>query len=133
MVVRIFCSYLPLFSSYREREEEGAYGKIKIWSKRVGEGRGEGFITYTDSDGATFTRLLARQGMGSTEIVAPVSSSDGDDRKLGDNDGCADGSGDFLGSLDAQTDVTLRVTDDDNSLESGSLTGTRLLLHRLDL
>ena len=68
-----------------------------------------------------------------TEVGTPVASSDGDDGELGDDDGGTDGSGDFLGGLDAETDVALGVTNDDDGLESGTLTGTGLLLDGLDL
>ena len=39
----------------------------------------------------------------------------------------------FLGALDTKTDVTIFVTDSDDSLEAGTLTGTGLLLDWLDL
>lgn len=68
-----------------------------------------------------------------TEVGAPVTSSDWDDGELGDDDGGADGCGDFLGGLDAETDVAGRVTDDNDGLEAGALTGTGLLLDWLDL
>jgi hypothetical protein len=68
-----------------------------------------------------------------TEVGAPVTASDGDDAELGDDDGGTDSSRDFLGGLDAETDVALRITDDDDSLEAGTLTGAGLLLDRLDL
>lgn len=68
-----------------------------------------------------------------TKVGTPVTSSDGDDAQLGDDDGGTDGSGDFLGGLDSETDVALGVTNDDDGLESGSLTGTGLLLDGLDL
>jgi hypothetical protein len=68
-----------------------------------------------------------------TKVGTPVSSSDGDDAQLGDDDSGTDGSGNFLGSLDSETDVALGVTNDDDGLESGSLTGTGLLLDGLDL
>lgn len=71
--------------------------------------------------------------MGLTKVGAPVSSSHGDDAQLGDDDGGTDGGGDLLGGLDAEADVTLRVTNDDDGLESGTLTGTGLLLDGLDL
>jgi hypothetical protein len=67
------------------------------------------------------------------KVGTPVSTSDGNDTELCDDDGSTDGSGDFLGSLDSQTDVTLRISDDDNGLESSTLTGTSLLLNWLDL
>jgi hypothetical protein len=68
-----------------------------------------------------------------TEVGAPVTSSDGDNAELGNDDGGADGGCDFLGGLDAETDVALGVTDDDDGLETGTLTGTGLLLDGLDL
>lgn len=71
--------------------------------------------------------------MRETEVGAPVATSDGDDAELGDNDGGTDSSRDFLGGLDAETDVALRITDDDDGLEAGTLTGAGLLLDRLDL
>lgn len=89
--------------------------------------------TYSDSDGTALAALLAGQGVRLTEVGSPVASSDGDDAQLGDNDGGTDSSGNFLGGLDAETDVALRVTDDDDGLETCSLTGTGLLLDGLDL
>lgn len=71
--------------------------------------------------------------MGLTEVGAPVAASDGNDAQLCDDDGGADGGRDFLGGLDAETDVTLAVADDDNGLEACALTGTSLLLDGLDL
>lgn len=94
------------------------------------EGLGE---AYSDSDGTALAGLLAGQGVRQTEVGAPVSSSDGDDAQLGDDDGGTDSSGDFLGGLDSETDVALGVTNDDDGLESGALTGTGLLLDGLDL
>ena len=40
-----------------------------------------------------------------TEVGAPVAAADGKDGELGDDDGGADGGGDFFGGLDAETDV----------------------------
>ena len=68
-----------------------------------------------------------------TKVGTPVTSSDGEDAQLGDDDGGTDGSCDFLGGLDSETNVALRVTDNDDGLETGTLTGTGLLLHGLDL
>ena len=87
-----------------------------------------------------------------TEVGTPVAATDGDDGELGDDDGGADGGGDFLGGLDAETDVAFGVTDDDDAanymsececrcrgmgkdirLETCALTGTGLLLDGLDL
>jgi hypothetical protein len=68
-----------------------------------------------------------------TEVGTPVASSDGKDGELRDNDGGTDGSCNFLGCLDAESDMTLAVTDDNDGLESSSLTGTGLFLDGLDL
>jgi len=40
---------------------------------------------------------------------------------------------DFLGDLDSETDVTIEVSDGNDGLESGSLTGLGLLLDGNDL
>lgn len=89
--------------------------------------------TYSDSDRAALAGLLHGDGVRSTQVGTPVTTTDGDDAQLGDNDGGTDGGGNLLGGLDAETDVTLRVTDDDDGLETGALTGTGLLLNGLDL
>lgn len=71
--------------------------------------------------------------MGSTKVGSPVATTDGDDAQLGDDNGSTDSGGNLLGGLDTETDVTLRVTDDNDGLETGTLTGTGLLLDGLDL
>jgi len=71
--------------------------------------------------------------VGKTEVGAPVASPNGDDAQLGDDDGSSDGRGNFLGGLDAEADVTLRVANDHDGLEPRPLTGSGLLLDRLDL
>lgn len=68
-----------------------------------------------------------------TKVGTPVTATDGEDSELGDGDSGTDGGGDFLGGLDSETDVALGVTDEDNGLETGTLTGTGLLLDGLDL
>ena len=89
--------------------------------------------TYADHDGTALAALLARQGVGRTKVGTPVTTTDGDDAQLGDDDGGADSGSDFFGSLDTETDVTLRVANDDDGLEARALTGTGLLLDGLDL
>lgn len=68
-----------------------------------------------------------------TKVGTPVASSDGQNADLGDHDSGADSGSHFLGGLDTETNVTLGVTDDDDSLETGALTGTGLLLDGFDL
>ncbi len=71
--------------------------------------------------------------MWSTEICSPISTTHRNDAELGNDDGSTDGGCDFLGCFNTETDVTFRVPNDDDGLESGTLTGTGLLLDRLDL
>jgi hypothetical protein len=66
--------------------------------------------------------------MDTTDSGTPVTSSDWDDVGLGIKKGTLDGDLNFLGDLDTDTDVTLSVTDSNDCLESGSLTGLGLLL-----
>lgn len=87
----------------------------------------------SDGNGTTLTSDLTWQRVRSTQVGTPVTSSDWDDGQLGDDDGSLDGGSNFLGGLDTQTNVTVGVTNDDNSLHSGSLTGSGLLLDRSDL
>jgi len=90
-------------------------------------------ITYPDGDGSTLSALLCGQRVGLSQVGSPVSTTNRKDRELGDDDGSADGSGNFLRCLDSKTDVTVAVSDDNDGLESGTLTGTGLLLDGLDL
>lgn len=89
--------------------------------------------TYTNGDGTALAALLARKRVRRTKVVTPVSATDGDNAELGNDDGGTDGGSDFLGGLDTETDVALGVTNDDDGLETGTLTGTGLLLNGLDL
>ncbi len=68
-----------------------------------------------------------------TDLVTPIASSHGDEGELGSNKGTLDGDLDFLGELNTETDVAVLVTDSNDGLESGSLTGLGLLLDGHDL
>ena len=68
-----------------------------------------------------------------TKARTPITSTNWHNAQLSDDDSGTDGSRDFLGGLDTKTNVTLGVTDDNDSLEAGALTGTGLLLDGLDL
>ena len=68
-----------------------------------------------------------------TEGCTPVPSSNRQHAQLGNDDGGADGGGDFFGGLDAESHVAFGVANDDDGLESGTLTGAGLLLNGLDL
>jgi len=67
------------------------------------------------------------------KIGTPVTSSDGQNAELCDDDCGTNSSCDFLRSLDTETNMALRVADDNDSLESSTLTSTSLFLDWLDL
>lgn len=90
-------------------------------------------MTYSDGDGSTLSALLDGQRVRVTKVGTPVTSPDGQHGKLGNGDSGTDGGSNFLGGLDTETNVTLRVTDEDDGLETGTLTGTGLLLDGFDL
>ena len=71
--------------------------------------------------------------MGFTDLVTPEATSHWHDGQLSQDDGAADGSCHLLAALDAESDVTVVVSDGHKSLEPGALTGTGLLLHGHDL
>lgn len=89
--------------------------------------------TYTNGDGTTLSALLRWDGVRLTEVGTPVTTTDWHDRELGDDDSRTDSSSDFLRRLDAEPNVTLAVSDDNDSLEPRTLTSTCLLLHWFDL
>ena len=68
-----------------------------------------------------------------TKIGTPVPPTDGKHGQLCNDDGRTDSSGDFLGGLNTEPNVTVAITDDNDGLEPGALTSTSLLLDRLDL
>ncbi len=68
-----------------------------------------------------------------TDLVTPISTADRDEAKLGINESALDGDLDLLGDLAAESDVTVEVTDGNDSLETGALAGLGLLLDRDDL
>ena len=87
----------------------------------------------TAHDGADLAGDLRGHGVRLTERSTPVTPTNGNDGELGENDGSPDGGRDFLRALDTETDVAVEVTDRDERLEAGALTGTRLLLDGHDL
>jgi len=82
----------------------------------------------SDTGRSALSSDLGGDGMDSTNLGSPVTSSDGDDVALGVEEGSLDSDLNFLGALDADTDVSLSVSASDDSLESGSLSSLGLLL-----
>ena len=61
-------------------------------------------------DGATLAGHLAGYGVGTTDLVSPEATSDGDNGELGEDDGAADCGGDFLRALDSKANMTVVVS-----------------------
>jgi len=87
----------------------------------------------SDSDGTALAGDLSGDSVGVTDLVTPISSSDGDHVQFSIDDGTLNGTLDFLGDLNTETEMAFTITDQDDSLESGSLTGGGHLLDGLDL
>lgn len=86
-----------------------------------------------DSDGSTLAGCLLGDGVDFADLVTPETSADWNEVELSDDQSTLDGDLDFLGDLNAETDVTVLVSDGNNSLEAGPLTGLSLLLDRYNL
>lgn len=86
-----------------------------------------------EADRTTLTSGLDWHSVDLTDLVTPIASADWDEGELGAKKGTLDGDLHFLGELDAETDVALVVTNNDDSLEAGALTGLGLLLNRHNL
>ena len=84
-------------------------------------------------DGAALSGHLARHGVGLSDLVTPETTPHGHDGQFGQDDGTADGGGHLLGALDSKSHVAVVVTDGNEGLEAGALTGAGLLLHGHDL
>jgi hypothetical protein len=67
------------------------------------------------------------------DLVFPESTTNEKDGELGQDDGTVDGGGHLLGALDAKADMTAKVTNGHETLETSILTGMSLLLNRHDL
>ena len=80
------------------------------------------------TDGTALASHLNGDGVDLTLVGTPIATAHGNDGHLGNQDGSLDGSGHFLGALGTKTDMTVAVTDSDEGLEAGSLSGSGLLL-----
>ena len=85
------------------------------------------------SDRSALAGGLGGHSVGLTDLVTPITTTNGDDGKLGQDDGGTDSSSHLLSALHTETDVSVAVANDNEGLETSPLTGTSLLLHRHDL
>ena len=79
-----------------------------------------------------YTKLKTHKS-GREDLAAPVSTTDGGDRDLGVSEGSLDGDGHLTGALDSEAEMTVVVTNGNDGLEAGALTGAGLLLYWGDL
>ena len=70
--------------------------------------------------------------MSTTDLVAPISLSDGNDIKLSHSDGTLDGSLDLFVTFPAETKIVSLITNNGVGFEAGPLTGLSLLLDGFD-
>jgi len=110
------------------RELEDLLGDARSDDSRTA-GRGH----EAHGHGAALASYLHGYSMGVTNHVTPISTTHGDDSKLGKNDSTANSSSNFLGALDTQANMPIRVANDYKGLETGPLTCAGLLLYWHDL
>lgn len=87
----------------------------------------------TDTHGAALAGDLVWHGVWEADAATPVSTAHWHKRELGSDEGTTDSGGNLSGALHAQTDVAGVVTDGNEGLEAGTLTGRALLLDWHDL
>merc|ERR1719367_47354 len=86
----------------------------------------------THSHATAFSRELAANCVRLFQLASPVSSSHRDERHFGGNDSSLDSVSNFGSGFPAKTNVSVHISDGNECLESGSLTGSGLLLDRHD-
>jgi len=99
----------------------------------LGDGRSDdssssGCGNESHAHGSALSSHFARDGMDVSDLVSPVSSSDGDEVELGINEGSLDGDLDFLGEFNSETDVSVKISNGNDCLKSSSLSSLGLLL-----
>jgi hypothetical protein len=87
----------------------------------------------THTDGTALTSNLNGNSVDLTRVLTPITTTDGDDGHLSNKDSTTNSSGNFLTALGTKTNVTVAITNGDESLETGSLTSSGLLLDRENL
>mmetsp|Transcript_35813 Transcript_35813/g.50743 ORF Transcript_35813/g.50743 Transcript_35813/m.50743 type:complete len:314 (+) Transcript_35813:159-1100(+) len=87
----------------------------------------------TNADGTTLSGHFARHGVGHSGSTSPVTTSDWNNIKFGSGDGTTNSGGNFSSTLNPKADMSSIVSDSDEGLKTGTLTGRRLLLDRHDL
>ena len=76
---------------------------------------------------------LARDSVRTSELISPITLSNGYDGELGERDGSSNCRRHFLRTLDAQAEMPISIADRDERLEARALSGASLLLNGHDL
>jgi hypothetical protein len=92
---------------------------------------GSGHKSY--ADGTALSSDLHGDGMDVSDSVSPIASSDWDQVQFSINKSTLDGDLDFLGNFNSKSDVSILISNGNDSLESSSLTSLGLLLDWYDL
>jgi len=87
----------------------------------------------TKTNRSTLASDFGWDGMGSSDLVNPISSSDGNHREFGQDDGTTNGCGNFFGTFHSKTQMSVVISNNDKSFESSSLSCSGLFLDRHDL
>ena len=82
-----------------------------------------------NSDRGALSRDFAWNSMDRTKLVTPIASTDWNELKFGGHKSTLDCNLDFLCDLHSETDMTVLVSNDNDSLETSSLTSHSLLLN----
>ncbi len=70
----------------------------------------------THADGTAFTGYFGGDSVGQTDSVTPITSSNGDNGQFGEDDSSSDGSGNFFRALHSKTYVSIRISNNNESL-----------------
>jgi len=100
-----------------------------LWCTGCDDTRTSGGWYKSDRDGTALASDLGWDGVGKTEHVTPIPSSNRNQSKLSQNDSSTNGSGYFLSAFNTKSNMSIVVTNNNECLEAGSLTSTGLLLH----
>merc|ERR1711956_209480 len=84
-------------------------------------------------NGTAFTGHLSGHGVGFTNFVTPETTTHGNDGQFSHDDSSTDSSGNLFGAFNAKANMTIGVSNSNKSLETSTLSGTGLFLHRHDL
>lgn len=125
-------------SSGSSRRGGEAVGNTSVLEDPLGGGGSDNAGTAGSRHKANVHRAalavdLVGHSVGQTDLLTPIATTDGHNLELSSEDSTADGVGNLLADLDTETNVAIEVTNEHEGLETGTLTGTSLLLHRLHL